>query len=54
MSGTNRRNDETQGIEAPGIIDRALDRDRDDQADILEGGADRTTARGTSGSMREG
>ena len=59
MSGTNRRdnsrqNDETAGIEAPGPLDRALDRDRDDKADILEGGADRTTARGTSGAMREG
>jgi uncharacterized protein (TIGR02271 family) len=40
MSGTDR-NREIPGIEAPGPIDRALDRDRDDKADILEGGADR-------------
>jgi len=48
MSGRNRQgdNDETRGVEAPGAIDRLLDRDRDDRADILEGGADRTTTRG--------
>lgn len=43
---TNRRhnpeggNKEIEGVEAPGPIDRALDRDRDDKIDILEGGAD--------------
>ena len=47
MSGRNRLgdNDETRGIEAPGPIDRMLDRDRDDKADILEGGAERTGTR---------
>ncbi len=49
----NRNNKEVEGVEAPGPIDRALDRDRDDKADILEGGADqkRTAASGTN---REG
>lgn len=48
MSGENRKrnNDETRGVVAPGPIDRLLDRDRDEKADILEGGADRTAARG--------
>jgi uncharacterized protein (TIGR02271 family) len=41
MSGQTDRNRETQGIEAPGAIDRALDRDRDDRMDILEGNQDR-------------
>lgn len=50
MSGRNRQgdNDETRGVEAPGPVDRLLDRDRDDKADILEGGADRTTTRGAT------
>jgi len=50
MSGTDR-NREIPGVEAPGPIDRALDRDRDDKADILEGGADRA-ARGTARTTR--
>ncbi|HEY8598052.1 MAG TPA: YsnF/AvaK domain-containing protein [Thermomicrobiales bacterium] len=54
MSGTNRRDDETRGIEAPGPLDRALDRDRNDRADILESGAERTTAHGTSGTRQVG
>jgi uncharacterized protein (TIGR02271 family) len=37
MSGQTDRNRETQGIEAPGPIDRALDRDRDDRMDLAEG-----------------
>jgi uncharacterized protein (TIGR02271 family) len=41
MSKNDRRDKETPGVEAPGPLDRALDRDRDDKADILEGGADR-------------
>ena len=40
MSGTDR-NREIPGVEAPGPIDRMFDRDRDDKADILEGGPDR-------------
>ena len=46
MSNRGRHNDETRGVVAPGPIDRLLDRDRDEKADILEGGADRTAARG--------
>lgn len=41
MSGQTDRNRETQGVEAPGAIDRALDRDRDDRMDLLEGNQDR-------------
>jgi uncharacterized protein (TIGR02271 family) len=36
MSSMGDRNREVPGIEAPGPIDRALDRDRDDRIDILE------------------
>ncbi len=50
MSGMGEKNRETPGIEAPGPIDRALDKDRDDRIDILEQdkgrGARRTTATG--------
>ena len=53
MSGKNRRDDEMPGIEAPGPIDRALDRDRDDRADILQGGAERATTRRTAGTTGE-
>ncbi len=49
MSGTNR-NDE-RGIEAPGPLDRALDRDRDDRADLLEGGAARRDGRQAEGEI---
>jgi len=54
MSNRGRHNDETRGIEAPGPLDRALDRDRDDKAESLEGGAERTTARGTAAHERVG
>ena len=37
MSGKDRENRETPGVESPGPIDRALDRDRDDRIDMLEG-----------------
>jgi len=60
MSGNDR---ETPGIEAPGSIDRALDRDRDDRIDALEGGQRRSArdvamgegteyAAGTEGEIR--
>jgi uncharacterized protein (TIGR02271 family) len=53
MSGQNREH----GVEAPGPIDRMLDRDRDDKADILEGGAERadmtTTRQARSADMLE-
>ena len=63
MSGRNEQNRETAGIEAPGPIDRALDRDRDDRIDVLEGGERRTArdvamgegtefAAGTEGEIR--
>jgi len=51
MSGQNREN---QGIEAPGPIDRLLDRDRDDKADVLEGGADRDAVRGRTDMIGQG
>jgi len=47
MSGSNR---ERPG-EAPGPIDRALDRDRDDRMDLLEGAGGRTTG-GEQGEAR--
>jgi len=45
------RKDEMPG-EMPGPIDRALDRDRDDRIDVLEGGADRTRRTADSGEVR--
>jgi len=58
MSGMNERNRETPGVEAPGPIDRALDRDRDDRMDLLEGdqgrGARGTTSAGNRASFAEG
>jgi uncharacterized protein (TIGR02271 family) len=49
MSGPGHRNQETPGIEAPGPIDRALDRDRDDKIDLLEGNqAQRSSATGAT------
>jgi uncharacterized protein (TIGR02271 family) len=39
--------------EAPGPIDRALDRDRDDTMDLLEGGADDRALRGRAGTEGE-
>jgi uncharacterized protein (TIGR02271 family) len=47
MSGQTDRNRETPGVEAPGPIDRALDRDRDDRIDVREGNKDRRVG-GTS------
>ena len=52
MSGKNKQNRETSGIEAPGPIDRALDQDRDDRIDVLEGGEQRV-ARGVAGERAE-
>jgi len=49
MSGMGEKNREVPGIEAPGPIDRALDRDRDDRIDILEGGKGRTARRAAAG-----
>ena len=46
-AGTSTGRTEIPGIEAPGPLDRALDRDRNDRADILEG-----TARGVAASGR--
>jgi uncharacterized protein (TIGR02271 family) len=49
MSGMGDKNRETPGIEAPGPIDRALDRDRDDKIDLLEGNqAQRSSATGAT------
>jgi len=47
-AGARARTGETPGIEAPGPLDRALDRDRDDRADILEGTSHRTAAGATA------
>jgi uncharacterized protein (TIGR02271 family) len=63
MSGQSKQNRETSGIEAPGPIDRALDQDRDDRIDVLEGGQRRSArdvamgqgteyAAGTEGEIR--
>jgi len=63
MSGMGEKNRETPGIEAPGPIDRALDKDRDDRIDILEQdkgkkgkgrSAQRTTAAGERAEYVEG
>ena len=54
MSTRREPNRERAG-EAPGPIDRALDRDRDDRMDLLEGGADDRTVRdrtATEGEIR--
>ena len=48
MSGTADRNRENP-VEASGPVDRALDRDRDDTMDVLEGGADRDATRRAAG-----
>jgi uncharacterized protein (TIGR02271 family) len=49
VSGKNR---ETQGMEAPGPLDRALDQDRDDRIDILESDRSQATAASTAGAGR--
>ena len=49
MSGKDR---ETPGVEAPGPIDRALDKDRDDRIDVLEGDRRQPTGASTTGAGR--
>lgn len=54
MSGMGDKNRETPGIEAPGPIDRALDRDRDDRMDVLEGDRDRMANKAATARNRAG